>query len=46
MIERTIGWISRNRRLARDFENLIASAVAFIELAMIQILLRRLTRPS
>jgi hypothetical protein len=32
--------------LARDFENLIASAVAFVELAMIQILLRRLTRPS
>jgi transposase len=46
VVERTIGWLSRNRRLARDVESLVASAIAFIELAMIQILLRRLTRPS
>ena len=44
IVERTLAWISRNRRLARDFERYAQSAVAFIRLAMIRILLRRLTR--
>jgi putative transposase len=44
VIERTFGWLSRNRRLARDFESLCASAVAFVELASLQLLLRRLAR--
>ena len=42
IVERTFAWISRNRRLARDFERHIRSVVAFIRLAMIQIMLRRL----
>lgn len=44
IIERTLAWISRNRRLARDFENLARTAEALIRLAMIKIMLRRLAR--
>lgn len=46
IVERTFAWISRNRRLARDFERYASTVVAFIRLAMIRIMLRRLTRPS
>jgi putative transposase len=42
IVERTFAWISRNRRLARDFERHVRSVVAFIRLAMIRIMLRRL----
>lgn len=44
IVERTFAWISRNRRLARDFERYAATVVAFVRLAMIRIMLRRLTR--
>jgi predicted outer membrane protein len=40
--ERTFAWISRNRRLARDFERYATTVAAFIRLAMIRIMLRRL----
>jgi putative transposase len=43
VIERTNAWISRNRRLARDYERLTASSEAFIYIAMIRIGLRRLS---
>ena len=46
IVERTLAWISRNRRLARDFERYARSAAAFIRLAMIRIMLRRLTKPT
>ena len=39
-------WISRNRRLARDFERYARTVAAFVRLAMIRIMLKRLTRPS
>ena len=44
IVERTFAWISRNRRLARDFERYASTVVAFVRLAMIRIMLRRLTR--
>ena len=44
IVERTFAWIARNRRLARDFERYASTVVAFIRLAMIRIMLRRLTR--
>lgn len=44
VVERTIAWLNRNRRLAKDFETSIASAEAWIFLASIQLLLRRLAR--
>jgi hypothetical protein len=40
--KRTFAWISRNRRLARDFERSAKTVVAFVRLAMIRIMLRRL----
>jgi transposase len=46
IVERTLAWISRNRRVARDFERYARSAAAFIRLAMIRIMLRRLTKPA
>jgi len=42
VVERTFAWISRNRRLARDYERLSASSEAFIYIAMIRLGLRRL----
>jgi len=46
IVERTLAWISRNRRLARDFERYARTVAAFIRLAMIRLMLRRLTKPS
>jgi transposase len=47
IVERTIAWISRNRRLARDFERHARIAAAFVRPAMIRLMLRRLTaKPS
>ena len=45
VVERTLAWISRNRRLTRDFERYARTVAAFVRLAMIRIMLRRLTRP-
>lgn len=44
IVERTFGWLGRCRRLAKDFENLTRSHAAFVILAMIRLMLRRLTR--
>ena len=46
IVERTFAWISRNRRLTREFERYASTAVAFVRLAMIRLMLKRLTRPS
>ena len=46
IVERTIGWISHHRRLARDFERLVRCAAAFVRLAMIRIMMRRQARAS
>jgi transposase len=46
IVERTFAWISRNRRLMRDFERYATSVEAFIRLAMIRLMLKRLTRAS
>ncbi|HKM70776.1 MAG TPA: transposase [Stellaceae bacterium] len=42
--ERTFSWFGRNRRLAKDFENLAETLAAFVALACIQIAVRRLAR--
>ena len=44
IVERTLAWIRRNRRLARDVEHLARTAEAMVKLAMIKIMLRRLAR--
>jgi transposase len=44
VVERTFAWLGRCRRLVKDFEATIASAVAWILVAHIRTLLRRLAR--
>jgi transposase len=46
VVERTLAWLSRCRRLAKDFENLTDNALAFLRLASVRIVLRRLCNPS
>ena len=45
VVERTFAWLGRCRRLAKDFEATIASAVAWAFVAHIRTLTRRLARP-
>ena len=42
VVERTFGWLMRQRRLVRDCETTVTSAEAWIYIAMIRIQLRRL----
>lgn len=44
VVERTFSWFGRNRRLAKDFENLADTLLAFVTLAAIQFGIRRLAR--
>jgi putative transposase len=44
VVERTLAWLGRNRRLAKDFEATIASAEAWVLIASIRQLSRRLAR--
>jgi transposase len=44
VVERTFSWFGRNRRLAKDYENLADTLAAFITLACIQLAIRRLAR--
>lgn len=44
VVERTFAWLGRNRRLAKDFEATIDSAEAWITVASIRLLSRRLAR--
>lgn len=46
IVERTIGWLNRCRRLAKDWENLNRKALAFLRLASIRLMLRKLCNPS
>lgn len=45
VVERTFSWLGRNRRLAKDVENLASTLLAFVTLAAIQFGIRRLARP-
>jgi len=45
VVERTLAWLNRCRRLAKDFENLTDNALAFLRLAAIRMMLRRLCNP-
>lgn len=44
VIERTFAWFGRNRRLAKDFERTIDSAEAWLFIASVRLLSRRLAR--
>ena len=43
VVERTFGWLSANRRLARDYERLPQSSETFVYVAMCRLMLKRLT---
>ncbi len=44
VVERTFGWLSRHRRLSKDYEALPEVEAAWIHLAMIGVMVRRLAR--
>jgi transposase len=46
IVERTFAWLGRCRRLAKDVETLTRTALAFLRLAIIRLMLRRIARAS
>jgi transposase len=46
IVERTIAWLNRCRRLAKDWECLNRKALAFLRWASIRIMLRKLCQKS
>jgi len=46
VVERTFAWLGRCRRLTKDFEIQTCNALAFLRLASIRFMLRRLCNPS
>ena len=45
IVERTFAWLARCRRLAKDWECLNRKALAFLKLASIRLMLRKLCNP-
>jgi transposase len=46
VVERTFAWLGRCRRLAKDWECLNRKALAFLRLASIRLMLRKLCNPK
>lgn len=46
IVERTFAWLGRCRRLAKDWECLNRKALAFLKLASIRLMLRKLCNPK
>jgi len=44
VVERTFSWLGRNRRLSKDYERLIESSEAFVYIASIRLMTKRLAR--
>jgi transposase len=42
LVERTLGWPNRRRRLRGNFENLTRNALAFVRLASLRLMLRKI----
>ena len=42
IVERTFAWLARNRRLSKDYELKVQISEAFIDLAAIRLMLKRL----
>jgi putative transposase len=45
VVERCFAWLSRNRRLAKDYERLVQTSETLIEIAAAHLVLRRLAGP-
>ncbi len=46
VVERTFAWMSRCRRLAKDFERTLESSLAWVQLAACRFLMRRIARET
>lgn len=44
VVERTFGWLNRERRLSKDYERLPETTEAFIQITMVRLMTRRLSR--
>ena len=44
VVERTFGWMNRERRLSKDYERLPATTEAFVHITMVRLMARRLAR--
>lgn len=42
IVERTFGWLGKYRRLSKDYESLVSSSIAMIQIAMTNLMLHRL----
>jgi len=45
VVERTFAWLGRNRRLAKDFEETIESSTAWLFMASVQLIARKIASP-
>jgi putative transposase len=46
VVERTLGWLGRWRRLSKDYEELPEVSEAMVTVAMIRLMLQRLAHPN
>ena len=46
IVERSIEWLNRCRRLAKDSQKINRKALAFLHLASIRLMLRKLSNPA
>lgn len=46
MVERTLGWLGRQRRLSKDYERKVQTSETLLKLAMIRLMVRRLARST
>jgi putative transposase len=46
IVERTFGWLSRYRRMSKDYERKVQTSETLIEVAMIRLLVARLGRQA
>ena len=46
VVERTFSWISRNRRMSKDYERKVQTSETLIQAAMFRLLLARLGKKS
>jgi len=44
VVERTIAWIGQNRRMSKEYEYQLATSEAWVYLAVVRVMLRRLAR--
>jgi putative transposase len=46
VVERTLGWLGRSRRLSKDYEKLTSTSEAMVKIAMIHLMVRRLANDT